>query len=756
MLLQQPLPRQEQSRRPSAPMAPEARLASINNLLADLGDILADQDDAVSTVPSVTAALDHRNRRTREDDRHSSAGSSTGSSLQRNEDYDFDYDVEADIEIDDSSALGSRAATPLGGGGGHHTLDPRASTLSAATAVDPTQKAQWADELVRPLPSEVSVASLLAQRTDTLSTFFDKLSLSPQTRAKKWKRRFVILSGQKLYLFRSNRPTETALSVFFLRRSTDVLLSDNEDPSGLPILTIRTEHVLRCPDGSSSEPLYGARSWRMRCDSEDLGTEWLIHLQDVVESRQSSATIESRHPVSASELSARASGAGTLTMVGDGDSVLEADFSMLQQQLQATQGAKAMATRRTPVPLMAALAQYGLDASGGSVSAGGSARSSLDQPRPISGGSTRPQVEQPPPVFPPRSVFVHPTAIDHSASDRPPAGYRPFADVQQASQPYPVGPSFGASPTPEAFYPQAQQLIQQQQQQQPQAMAGPQVFHHRTERAWLPPSPTSPSPHQLFPQHQSTSLHGIDPQARANLYTQPPLAQPQYVPNPQQTPIHPGHAYPSAPPQSMMHPSMAPPTNTYTHNPAVFANPALFSSSFVSPLSSAVHSANVSSVSSNNSTLTYMSPSTPPPMPYHQGLHQSPIPRMADDARSVRSAGSTPSSSAAAAVSPGFAMDHILSPAYSTASSNHSTRAGAGVSSSTATSSVSAGSGMSWGPRSPSAGAARKSMDSSSRRSEDSRKKKKDRDLDHMPLLTSNDIMMGGASMSQRARSTRK
>ncbi|KAJ1563112.1 hypothetical protein HK405_000553 [Cladochytrium tenue] len=144
---------------------------------------------------------------------------------------------------------------------------------------------RWGAGLLAPMypTPPPSLGSVMAAHPSAPRAYFDKLPTSTSTtrsgHSKPPRRRLVVLAGRRLHLFRSASPTARATSTYVLRRDSDVAtMADTGGGGRQTVLTLRTERDVGRAGGSAS-----ARAWRLRGEDEDVVTDWLVHVEAVIE-----------------------------------------------------------------------------------------------------------------------------------------------------------------------------------------------------------------------------------------------------------------------------------------------------------------------------------------------------------------------------------------------------------------------------------------------------------------------------------------
>ncbi|KAJ1547886.1 hypothetical protein HK405_004710 [Cladochytrium tenue] len=140
-------------------------------------------------------------------------------------------------------------------------------------------------------PGDPATLSHLIERESLpMAGFFEKLTRSSENPRPTWKDRYMVLCGSKLYTFRSAEGTEAPLATYSLFADSDVIVAQDvgQEARG-HVLTIRTERAPRIVQGSDQK-VFAPRVWRMRADSEDELLNWLVRLQEVIEGAPASET----------------------------------------------------------------------------------------------------------------------------------------------------------------------------------------------------------------------------------------------------------------------------------------------------------------------------------------------------------------------------------------------------------------------------------------------------------------------------------
>ncbi|KAJ3214627.1 hypothetical protein HDU67_001435 [Dinochytrium kinnereticum] len=122
---------------------------------------------------------------------------------------------------------------------------------------------------------QFTVGSLL-QSSTAYSGYLCKLSISRQTGARIWKRRFFILQDTaKLFLFRSHDIGELPLTFLPLVSASGSLTPINADGTNAWILDVRGE-------GAGTDGGMVERAWSLQCTDEATMVDWLDHIVPVI------------------------------------------------------------------------------------------------------------------------------------------------------------------------------------------------------------------------------------------------------------------------------------------------------------------------------------------------------------------------------------------------------------------------------------------------------------------------------------------
>ncbi|KAJ1557323.1 hypothetical protein HK405_000252, partial [Cladochytrium tenue] len=126
-----------------------------------------------------------------------------------------------------------------------------------------------------------TIRDLVNSGTSVMKGFLEKQSTSTTDGSPlRWSRRFAVLGGHTVFLFRSDDPASIAVAAFPLTARSDVMVSADSATDGLAnVLTLRSASNAAVVEASAGVP----RTWRLRAADEDAALDWLVCVQAAIE-----------------------------------------------------------------------------------------------------------------------------------------------------------------------------------------------------------------------------------------------------------------------------------------------------------------------------------------------------------------------------------------------------------------------------------------------------------------------------------------